>query len=123
MTLALYRFMVPTAAEPRLPVELERGIFEVEASLYPPSMPILVLVAQRIEVCASRFLTYLLLLVPPLVVSFYLLASFPTPPHRLPVPVLPGLASLTPESRACKIYPCYIHATSQTLQLTFRSLR
>ncbi|KAJ7732759.1 Alpha/Beta hydrolase protein [Mycena maculata] len=54
---------------------------------------------------ASRFLTYILLLVPPLVVSFYLLASFPTPPRRLPVPVLPGLASLPPESRAREIYP------------------
>ncbi|KAJ7438795.1 Alpha/Beta hydrolase protein [Mycena galericulata] len=54
---------------------------------------------------ASRCLTYLLLLVPPLVISLFLLASFPTPPRRLPVPVFPGLASLPPDSRAREIYP------------------
>ncbi|KAJ7182212.1 Alpha/Beta hydrolase protein [Mycena crocata] len=54
---------------------------------------------------ASRCLTYLLLLVPPLVISFYLLASFPNPPGRLPVPVFPGLASLPSDSRAREIYP------------------
>ncbi|KAJ6529517.1 Alpha/Beta hydrolase protein [Mycena vulgaris] len=54
---------------------------------------------------APRCLTYLLLLVPPLVISFYLLASFPTPPPRLPLPVFPGLASLPLESRARQIYP------------------
>jgi hypothetical protein len=53
---------------------------------------------------ASRCLTYLLLLVPPLVVSFYLLASFPPPPGPLPVPSYPGLASLPPDSRARQIY-------------------
>ncbi|KAJ7614496.1 Alpha/Beta hydrolase protein [Roridomyces roridus] len=55
---------------------------------------------------ASVLLTYLLLLVPPIVVStFYLLVSFPTPPHRLPAPVFPGLSSLPPDSRARDIYP------------------
>ncbi|KAF8143104.1 Alpha/Beta hydrolase protein [Mycena galopus ATCC 62051] len=53
---------------------------------------------------ASRYLTYLLLLVPPLVVSFYLLASFPLPPDPLPVPSYPGLASLPLDSRARQIY-------------------
>ncbi|KAJ7103970.1 Alpha/Beta hydrolase protein [Mycena belliarum] len=53
----------------------------------------------------SRFLTYLLLLVPPLVVSFYLLASFPPPPPPLPLPTFPGLDSLSPDSRAREIYP------------------
>ncbi|KAJ7021869.1 Alpha/Beta hydrolase protein [Mycena alexandri] len=54
---------------------------------------------------ASRCLAYLLLIVPPLVISFYLLASFPTPPSPLSVPAYPGLASLPPESRAREIYP------------------
>lgn len=53
---------------------------------------------------ASRCLTYLFLLVPPLVVSFYLLASFPPPPGPLPVPSYPGLGSLPPDSRARQIY-------------------
>ncbi|KAF7359778.1 hypothetical protein MVEN_00702600 [Mycena venus] len=53
---------------------------------------------------ASRCLAYLLLLVPPLVVSFYLLASFPPPPGPLPVPSYAGLASLPPDSRARQIY-------------------
>ncbi|KAJ7142811.1 hypothetical protein C8R44DRAFT_866102 [Mycena epipterygia] len=56
---------------------------------------------------ASRCLTYLLLLVPPLVISFYLLVSFPTPPSPLP---FPGPRSLPPpppppDSRAREIYP------------------
>ncbi|KAJ7458240.1 Alpha/Beta hydrolase protein [Mycena latifolia] len=54
---------------------------------------------------AARFLTYLLLLVPPLVVSFYLLASFPAPPPPLPLAALPGLGSLPLDSRAREIYP------------------
>ncbi|KAJ7458222.1 Alpha/Beta hydrolase protein [Mycena latifolia] len=54
---------------------------------------------------AARFLTYLLLLVPPLVVSFYLLASFPAPPPPLPLATLPGLGSLPLDSRAREIYP------------------
>jgi hypothetical protein len=53
---------------------------------------------------ASRFLAYLVLLLPPLVVSFYFLASFPPPPAPLPVPSYPGLASLLPDSRARQIY-------------------
>ncbi|KAJ6457965.1 Alpha/Beta hydrolase protein [Mycena sanguinolenta] len=53
---------------------------------------------------ASRYLTYLLLLVPPLVASFYLLVSFPPPPDPLPVPSYAGLASLPAESRAREIY-------------------
>ncbi|KAK7045078.1 Alpha/Beta hydrolase protein [Favolaschia claudopus] len=53
---------------------------------------------------ASRCLTYLLLLVPPLVVSLYLLASFPPPLGPLPVPSYPGLESLPPDSRARQIY-------------------
>ncbi|KAJ7142809.1 Alpha/Beta hydrolase protein [Mycena epipterygia] len=52
----------------------------------------------------SRCLTYLLLLVPPLVISFYLLVSFPTPPSPLPLPVFLGLRSLLPDSRAREIY-------------------
>ncbi|KAJ7701728.1 Alpha/Beta hydrolase protein [Mycena metata] len=54
---------------------------------------------------ASRCLAYLLLIVPPLVISFYFLATFPTAPSPLPVPAYPGLASLPPESRAREIYP------------------
>ncbi|KAJ7260477.1 Alpha/Beta hydrolase protein [Mycena haematopus] len=53
---------------------------------------------------ASRCLTYLLLIVPPLVVSFYLLASFPPPSDPLPVPSYLDLASLPPDSRARQIY-------------------
>ncbi|KAJ6472845.1 Alpha/Beta hydrolase protein [Mycena vitilis] len=53
---------------------------------------------------ASRCLAYVLLLVPPLVVSLYLLASFPAPPAPLPVLSYPSLASLPPESRARQIY-------------------
>ncbi|KAJ6556291.1 Alpha/Beta hydrolase protein [Mycena capillaripes] len=53
---------------------------------------------------ASRCLAYLLLVLPPLVVSLYLLASFPTPPGPLPAQSYPGLTSLPPESRAREIY-------------------
>ncbi|KAJ7208800.1 alpha/beta-hydrolase [Mycena rebaudengoi] len=54
---------------------------------------------------ALRRLSYLLLAVPPVVIALYLLASFPTPAHRLPAPAYPGLASLPPDSRAREIYP------------------
>ncbi|KAJ7186138.1 Alpha/Beta hydrolase protein [Mycena filopes] len=54
---------------------------------------------------ASRCLAYLLLIVPPFVISVYLLATFPTAPNPLPVPAYPGLASLPLESRAREIYP------------------
>ncbi|CAK5276984.1 unnamed protein product [Mycena citricolor] len=55
------------------------------------------------RVRATRFLTYLLLLVPPLIVSLYLLTSFPTPPSRRPA-VHPGLSSLAVDTRARRIY-------------------
>lgn len=54
---------------------------------------------------ASRYLPYLSLLVPPLLVASYVLTSLPIVSNRLPAPADPGLANLPSNSRVREIYP------------------
>lgn len=66
-------------------------------------------------------LTLSLLVLPPLLITTYLLAAFPNPPE--PIVVHPSLASLAPDSRSWSIYPEDYYPGGAYVSLPFGRVR